>query len=204
MSRGAATVHARPADLGPLAEPVFLALSVPGAAVLGWLRGWAAALGLLAVVWPPAVAAWGYAAVRRRRPRLELDDGQLTHVGLAGRRTAIPRQAVRAVHVGRVDVGVPRPTGLVVVAGRGDTVLLALWEPRWDVDALLAFLAPLARVDPMRAGAAGTPVREAREAYVGLRVPFPVAHPMPAVLGGLAGWLAYAAVVLGVVVAMAG
>jgi hypothetical protein len=186
-----------------LTDPVFLALSSAAAALLVWFVGWVAALLLLAMVWPPAFAAWGYAALRRSRPRLELDRERLVHVGVWGRRTVIRRDAMRAVHVGEVDAGVPRPTWVVVVVGTGPTVLLALWEPRWDVGRLLALLAPLARVDTLRSGPAGTPLRNARLAYPGLRVPLPVAHPILAVFAGFAGWLAYAAAVLGVVVAVA-
>ncbi|MGI5148752.1 hypothetical protein ACQEVC_20615 [Plantactinospora sp. CA-294935] len=195
-----ATLRPRPADLGPVAEPMILAFSIPAAIVVGLTVGFPAAAGVLAIMWPPALASWTYAAVRRCNLRVEFDDHCLVHVNVWRRRTVIPRTEIRAAHVLSFDGPAGVPAWVVVVMGRDGAVALSLWEPRWDIDRTTKFFGGLVRIFGRPLGATLDTVRAT---IPGLPVPFPVAHPFLAMLAGWAAFTGYAAVVLGIVVAVA-
>ncbi|MEE6310370.1 hypothetical protein V1634_32395 [Plantactinospora veratri] len=195
-----ATLRPRPADLGQVAEPMILAFSVPVAIVVALTVGFPAAVGVLTIIWPPALAGWIYAAVRRCNLRLEFDDHCLVHVNVWRRRTVIPRTEIRAVHVLSFDGPAGVPAWVVIVMGRDGAVALSLWEPRWDVDRTTRFFGGLVRVFGLPLE---TTLDGVRATIPGLPVPFRVAHPFLAVLAGWAAFTGYAAVVLGLVVAVA-
>jgi hypothetical protein len=195
-----ATLRPRPADVGPVAEPMILVFSVPAAVVVGLIVGLPAAAAVLTILWLPALAGWTYAAVRRRNLRLELDDRRLVHVGVWRRCTVIPRTEIEAAHVVSFDGPAGVPAWVVTVMGRDGAVVLSLWEPRWDVDRTTEFFGGLVR---MFGRPLGTTLATVRATIPGLRVPFPVAHPLLAMLAGWVAFTGYAAVVLGIVLAMA-
>ena len=183
-----------------MAEPFILAFSVPVAIVIALTVGPPAAVGMLTIMWPPALAGWTYAAVRRRNLRLEFDDQCLVHVNVRRQRIVIPRTQIRAVHVLSFDDPSGVPAAVVIVMGRDGAVALSLWEPRWDVDRTTRFFGGLVR---MFGHPPGTTLDSVRATIPGLPVPFRVAHPFLAVLAGWAAFTGYAAVVLGLVVAVA-
>ncbi|AVT38713.1 hypothetical protein C6W10_22285 [Plantactinospora sp. BB1] len=196
----AATLRPRPAALGSLAEPIMFAFSVPAAIVGGLTVGLPAAVGVLMIMWPPALAGWIYAALRRRNLRLEFDDECLVHVNVWRQRIVIPRTEIRAAHVLSFDGPAGVPAQVVIVMGRDGAVALSLWEPRWNVDRTTKFFGGLVRVfgQPL-----GDTLDTVRAAIPGLPVPFRVAHPFLAVLAKWAAFTGYVALVLGLVVAVA-
>jgi hypothetical protein len=194
-----ATLRPRPVDLGLVAEPMILGFSVPAAVVIGLTGGLPAAAAVLTIIWLPAMAGWTFAAVRRRTLRLELDDQRLVLVDVWRRRTVIPRTEIKAAHVVSFDGPAGIPAWAVTVMGRDGAVALSLWEPRWDVDRTTAFFGGLVR---MVGWPPGTTLATVRATDPGLRVPFPVAHPLLAALAGWVAFTGYAAVVLGIVLAV--
>jgi len=195
-----ATLRPRPVDLGLVAEPMILAFTVPAAVVIAFTVGLPAAAGMLAIVWPPALAGWSYAAVRRRNLRLELDDQCLVHVSVWRRCTVIPRAEIKAAHVLSFDGPAGIPAAVVIIMRQDRAVALSLWEPRWNVDRTTRFFGGLVRIFGRPVG---TTLDTVRATIPGLPVPFPVAHPFLAMLAGWTAFAGHTALVLGIVVAVA-
>jgi hypothetical protein len=157
--------------------------------------GWWAFPAVGALIAGPGVLIAGFALQRMRNRCLELDERTLSHVDEWGRRTAIPRDRIAAVH--RVPLLMNIEYGEVtVVTDRRGRVLLSLWHKHWDLDRLDRLWSALGV--PSRSHLGGVlRAAPARAAYPGLSLPAPFTHPFAVagvavalVLTYVGGWIA--------------
>jgi hypothetical protein len=157
--------------------------------------GWWAFAAVGALIAGPAVLIAGFALLRMRNRRLELDERTLSHVDEWGRRTAIPRERIAAVY--RVPLLMNIEYGEVaVLTDRRGRVLLSLWHKHWNLDRLTRLWSALDRPSGVHHGGV-LGAAEARAAYPGLSLPLPFTHPFAVagvavalVLAYVAGWIA--------------